>query len=607
MRIASVGVSGIGGLPDSTVILPAGPLAAFAGANGTGKSKLLAALLAPWSRVLPSPVGDVSAEVRVELVLSEAERQAAYRLSNAARWGETEVPERFTAIVRHEPLVGIQHDAEPRLTVLMNMFSTPEFLQRQQSLNVIYLPAERRLVPSGQSGIDLNQLSDLIAWQKTTEPRSAVQNYGRLDDQEFEQFAKALCVANTLPNEADEADEETDSRATARVTWSEFVETVNALTAPKELLPLTRQHPEELRVRTPSGATHSVRDLSSGERQALIVISRVLRAGSGDNVVLIDEPDAYLHPQLSQRLMQALERGVGETGQLIVATHSPAILDSLSPSAIVRLGYDEPPRLVADEAERLDLYRRAGFRASALTQSDVLLITEGESDVALLTLRFPELSRAAARSAGARARVLREVEQLAPYELPVLGVVDRDVLAPAVPAAVSQLVTVWPTADLEGLFLSEDATIERMLELGLLKPEYRTVPSARQVLAAMASDLEENVVAEIAQRQLRRAAEREWPSPRGNDPLGRLRHFATGLSAVEASEIDQAIANARSLWEEHTGNRWVLVRGKYVLNAFTDRVTEMRSGRALLEAVARTGVELQGLQAFGEALAQKLE
>src|SRR3954451_13666017 len=108
--------------------------------------------------------------------------------------------------------------------------------------------------------------------------------------------------------------------------------------------------------------------------------------------------------------MQALETGIGDRGQMIVATHSPPILDSLSPSAIVRLGYNERPRLVADEAERLDLYRREGFRASALTQSDVLVISEGESDVALLSLQFPQLARAALRSAGGRARVVREVE-----------------------------------------------------------------------------------------------------------------------------------------------------------------------------------------------------
>ena len=94
-------------------------------------------------------------------------------------------------------------------------------------------------------------------------------------------------------------------------------------------------------------------------------------------LVLIDEPDAYLHPHLSQRLIDALTEAVGESGQLIVATHSPSILDRLPASSILRLSHGSAPRLVADEDERLELYRAAGFRASALTQSDLLMIVEG--------------------------------------------------------------------------------------------------------------------------------------------------------------------------------------------------------------------------------------
>jgi len=304
--------------------------------------------------------------------------------------------------------------------------------------------------------------------------------------------------------------------------------------------------------------------------------------------------------------MQALERGIGGHGQLIVATHSPSILDNLSPSAIVRLGHEDPPRLVADEAERLELYRGAGFRASALTQSDLLLITEGESDVALLSLLFPELGRAAIRSAGGRARVVHEVEQLAPYELPVLGVVDRDVLAPELPDAVVDAITVWPAADIEAVFLSDDLALEAMIERGLLKSEFGSVESVRTVLQELANAFADNVVAEIAQRQLRHAAEREWPSPRGGEPLERLRRFATDLPPVAVDEVNAAIAEARALWEGHVEHPWVLLRGKYVINAFAGRASEMRSGRALLEAIARTRIELAGFREFEARLMNHL-
>lgn len=524
------------------------------------------------------------------------------QLSVDAGWGNAEVPE--VAVVRLilKPTVGLQRSAEPNITVLSNMFLMQEFLQKHTSLNIVYLPAERRLLPSGQVGIDLNQLSEMFAWQKNAESRSAVQNYGRLDDQEFEQFAKALCVAGTLPDE--EGAEQPEN--VSRIQWPEFVETVNGLITPKRLLPLTKQHPDQLRIETALGQTHLVQELSSGERQALIIISRVLRAGAGHTLVLIDEPDAYLHPHLSQRLMQALERGIGPGGQLIVATHSPAILDNLAPSAIVRLGHQEPPRLVADEAERVDLYRSAGFRASALTQSDLLLIVEGESDTVLLSLLFPELTRAAVRSAGGRSRVFREVEQLLPYELPVLGAVDRDVLAPDPPEPIRPYVTVWPTADIEGLFLSDPAAIQAMINLGLLKNEFQAAAAVNDALGELLEGQKDNAVAEMAQRMLREAANLRWPSPRGESPIMRLREATNAMVAISSTEVEEAIDRAEAMWDTHQANLWTIVRGKAILPAFANRASEMRSGRALLEAIARARPVLNGFQPFAARLGDAL-
>lgn len=525
------------------------------------------------------------------------------QLSVDAGWGNAEVPEVAIARLTLKPTVGLQRSAEPNITVLSNVFLMQEFLLKHTSLNVVYLPAERRLLPSGQATIDLNQLSEMFAWQKNAESsRSAVQNYGRLDDQEFEQFAKALCVAGTLPDEEGAEQPKTVSR----IQWPEFVETVNGLIAPKRLLPLTRQHPDQLRIETASGQTHLVQELSSGERQALIIISRVLRAGAGHTLVLIDEPDAYLHPHLSQRLMQALQRGIGPSGQLIVATHSPAILDNLVPSAIVRLGHQEPPRLVADEAERVDLYRSAGFRASALTQLDLLLIVEGESDTVLLSLLFPELTRAAVRSAGGRPRVFREVEQLLPYALPVLGAVDRDLLAPDPPESIRPYVTVWPTADIEGLFLSDTAAIQAIIDLGLLKKEFQSAAVVKDILGGLLEGQKDNAVAEMAQRMLREAANLQWPTPRGESPITRLREATNAMALISSTEVEEAIGRAGAMWDTHQADLWTIVRGKAILPQFANRASEMRSGRALLEAIARARPALNGLHPFAATLRDAL-
>lgn len=577
--------------------LPASAVAALAGGNGTGKSKLLACLLSPWSGVIPVARPGTTAQVDITLALTASEREAMGAFSNLVGWGLAEVPEEVTVRTIHHEAAGFRRETEPVLTVLQHGFQNDQLAKANPSLNVIYLPAERRLVAPTIQGIDLNQLSDLIALQKTAEPRSAVSNYGRLDDAEFESFAKALCVAAALPDEPDNVGE----AEAASTRWDDFRQTVDMLIAPKSLLPLTRQHPEQLRIRTDGGDEHAVQDLSSGERQALIIISRVMRAATGHTLVLIDEPDAYLHPHLSQRLIEALSRAVGEDGQLVVATHSPSILDRLPASSIVRLAHGSPPRLVADEDERLELYRAAGFRASALTQSDLLMIVEGEYDQPLLSLLMPELARASIRWAGGRAQVLGEVGNLAPHDIPVLGVVDRDVLADAPDPTIANSIVVWPTADFEGVFLSDPLALEVMLARGLIDAQYQTVAGLQGLLESLIASLEENVVTELAQRSLRKSLAWKWPSPKGEDAPARLRDAVAAFEPITDGEVEAALVEGKRIWDRHSKqDRWKLVRGKYVLGTFAKRATHMKSGTALLEAVARDQPRLAGLRELEE-------
>lgn len=604
MRITAVETRGVGGLTDGLVDLPDGPVTAFAGGNGTGKSKLLACILSLWSHTIPTPPVDGEAHVTVFVALDDQERAKLAEFSVDIGWGPVTIPAAVSVTTKWHPTAGVQRSSEPNYPVLAHAWGQEQFLRSQPSLDVIYLPAERRLLPANQTGIDLNQLSDVVAWQKTAESRSAVQNYGRLDDQEFEQFAKALFVASTLP---DEPGEDSDAeRALSRADWESFKETVNALIEPKVLLPLSRQHPDQLRIQTPARLTHGVPELSSGERQALIIISRVLRAGAGHTLVMIDEPDAYLHPHLSSRLVQALTQGVGSEGQLIVATHSPAVLDSLTPSAILRLSHENPPQVVAGEAERVDLYRSAGFRASALTQSDLLLVVEGEGDGPLLSLLFPELNRASIREAGGRQRVFREVEQLSPYEFPVLGAVDRDVAAPPPPALIEDKITVWPAGDIEAVFLSDDGVLALMIELGLIKPALASLSQLRTLLDQLIAEQKDNVIAELAQNQLRTEAGWAWPTPKGERPIDRLRESVASFKPIGNQQVEHAIARAQEIWEGHASNPWPLIRGKILARVLAERASEMRSGRALLETVARQRPTLAAMQDFKQQVTHAL-
>lgn len=597
MRIISVDVRGVGGLADGLVELPPGPIVALAGANGTGKSKLLACLLVPWTGQVPEPREGATAEVVVKLQLTESEAAAIREFSLRIGWGDAVIPEIVEIGARRDPIAGQPRTQTPDATVLRELWNHQAFLSATPSLNVVFLPAERRLLEPRQQGIDLNQLSEEIAFQSGAESRAAVNNYGRLDDREFEDFAKALCVAANLPPDP-HAPAEAEENAHDRIDWTGFKQTVDSLLAPKELLGLTRQTPDKLRIQTPLGDVHQVRDLSSGERQALIIISRVLRAGTSIPLVMIDEPDAYLHPHLSKRLILALEDGVGSDGQLIVATHSPAILDGVPPAAILRLQHSGPPRAVADEAERLELYRSAGFRSSALTQSDLLLITEGTTDASLLSFAVPELSSASIRSAGGKAQVLREVEQLKPYDLPILGVVDLDLNLTEIPAHIEADIFVWPAADVEGVYLSSDEALQMMIDLGYMKDGFSNVEQLRELLNELCLSQHENVVAEIARQQAVRMSGYEWPSPKGENALARLRAAVAEARPISVDALDAEIERAEALWVAASSDLLRIVRGKYVLSTFAVRASEMKSGRALLEGVARQRPVVAAIEEF---------
>lgn len=57
-------------------------------------------------------------------------------------------------------------------------------------------------------------------------------------------------------------------------------------------------------------------------------------------IVLIDEVDAFLHPQWQQHLLPAICKTFPAV-QFIVSTHSPLLLSAVHPQCIVRLGFDE--------------------------------------------------------------------------------------------------------------------------------------------------------------------------------------------------------------------------------------------------------------------------
>jgi energy-coupling factor transporter ATP-binding protein EcfA2 len=81
--------------------------------------------------------------------------------------------------------------------------------------------------------------------------------------------------------------------------------------------------------------TKSVRTLSSGEKQILILFAFLAFVASPGSIFIIDEPELSLHPKWQEEFMQNFLSLKPDDMQLILATHSPDMIGNYRENCIV--------------------------------------------------------------------------------------------------------------------------------------------------------------------------------------------------------------------------------------------------------------------------------
>lgn len=162
-------------------------------------------------------------------------------------------------------------------------------------------------------------------------------------------------------------------------------------------------------------------------------------------LLLIDEPELYLHPQGVRRLRQALAELSKLGFQVIYATHSPLMLsrENAADAVIVRKDKAEgtvarlPLRhAVADALEEAQAQSRTLFELGNLAEiyfSDLVVLCEGKTEKRLLPLiyerlrgRHPELDQIAFVAVGACSDIPKALPVLAAMGIQACGIADLD-------------------------------------------------------------------------------------------------------------------------------------------------------------------------------------
>ena len=102
-----------------------------------------------------------------------------------------------------------------------------------------------------------------------------------------------------------------------------------------------------------AGEEFDINDLSSGEKQLFLRTLSIKMLEPNNSIILIDEPELSLHPKWQQRIIEVYKK-IGENNQIIVATHSPHILGSISNENIFILYRNENGKIEAKTGDELD-------------------------------------------------------------------------------------------------------------------------------------------------------------------------------------------------------------------------------------------------------------
>lgn len=101
-----------------------------------------------------------------------------------------------------------------------------------------------------------------------------------------------------------------------------------------------------------AGEEFDINDLSSGEKQLFLRTLSIKMLEPKNSIILIDEPELSLHPKWQQKIIEVYKK-IGENNQIIVATHSPHILGSVSNENIFILYRNENGKIEAKTGDEL--------------------------------------------------------------------------------------------------------------------------------------------------------------------------------------------------------------------------------------------------------------
>lgn len=130
---------------------------------------------------------------------------------------------------------------------------------------------------------------------------------------------------------------------------------------------------------------------------AVLLANKISPQSNKLNILAIEEPEAFVHPHHQRNLFDRLVNNIGQN-QLLVSTHSPAIIDR-QPIGNISLVTRKNPNVGTKiwqvgnipDVDKEIFSAHANFHNSELFFSDLVILVEGPSEKLVLTYLFDKL------------------------------------------------------------------------------------------------------------------------------------------------------------------------------------------------------------------------
>lgn len=201
-------------------------------------------------------------------------------------------------------------------------------LNAGDSPNIKYVSPERGGTLKYDANVD-STMSSNLGWLKATRQTNRFEQFRQQSAVQFRNLESAVLR---------EIEKIPEKRADVSYTFDTILEQIN------QLLPAIRMVRNDMggfSVLTKSGQPLDEANLSSGESELIALAIEVLvfsRQSMANKILLLDEPDVHLHPDLQQRFTAFVESiAVAHDLRVVIATHSTAIIGAFSGDADLQI------------------------------------------------------------------------------------------------------------------------------------------------------------------------------------------------------------------------------------------------------------------------------